>query len=144
MVIALAATAAAALVQAMVTDGWDGVRHKIARLFGRGQPDSSTERRLQDSWAQLTSAQPSELAQVQAQLTSQWETRLADLLADHPDAAGELEDLVQQIQVSTATASDHAFAARDVRMQADRGGVTAGVIHGPVSTGPTRPGPVSS
>ena len=36
--IALAAMAAAALVQAVVTDGWEGVRHEVARLFGRGQP----------------------------------------------------------------------------------------------------------
>ena len=128
----------------MVTDGWDGVRNRIARLFGRGQPDASIERRLQESWALLAAAGPGELAPVQAQLASQWETRLADLLADHPDAAGELEDLVQQIQVSTATASDHSFAARDVQMNADRGGVNAGAIHGSVSTGPTKPGPASS
>ena len=44
MVVALAAMAAAALVQAMVTDGWEGVRHKVARLFGRGQPDVAIER----------------------------------------------------------------------------------------------------
>ena len=46
MVVALAAMAAAALVQAMVTDGWEGVRHKVARMFGRGQPDVAVERRL--------------------------------------------------------------------------------------------------
>ena len=43
---ALAAVAAAALVQIMVTDGWEGVRHKVARLFGRGEPDAAIERRL--------------------------------------------------------------------------------------------------
>ena len=41
--------AAAALVQAMVTDGWEGVRHKVARLFGRGQPDVAIERRLDET-----------------------------------------------------------------------------------------------
>ena len=44
MVLALAGMAAAALVQAMVTDGWEGVRHKVARLFGRGQPDVAMKR----------------------------------------------------------------------------------------------------
>jgi hypothetical protein len=48
---------------------------------------------------------------VQAQLAGQWETRFVDFLADHPDAAGELEELIKQFQTSTATAWDHAFAA---------------------------------
>ena len=78
MVVALAAMAAAALVQAMVTDGWEGVRHKVARLFGRGQPDAAIERRLDSSRDQLTAATPSELETVQATLAAQWETRFAD------------------------------------------------------------------
>jgi len=144
MVVALAAMAASALVQAMVTDGWEGVRQKVARIFGRGHPDPVIERRLDETREQLTAAQPGELERVQAQLAGQWETRLADLLAEHPDAAAELQDLFAEIQVSTATAADHSLAARDVRMEADRGGVSAGVIHGDVQTGPTRPGPASS
>jgi hypothetical protein len=88
MVIALAAMAAAALVQAMVTDGWEGVRHKVARLFGRGQPDAAIERRLDATRDQLTAATPGDLEKVRAALAAQWETRFADLLADHPDAEG--------------------------------------------------------
>lgn len=144
MVAALAATAATALVQAMVTDGWEGVRHKVARLFGREKQDRAIERRLDATAEQLAAVPPGELDRMRVQLTGQWETRFADFLADHPDATGELETLVREMQVSSATASDHSFAARDVRMSADRGGVDAGVIQGPVSTGPTMPGPVSS
>lgn len=136
MVVALAAIAASALVQAMVTDGWEGVRDKVARIFGRGHPDQAIERRLDATRDQLTATQPGELEQVMVLLMTQWETRLADLLADHPDAEGDLERLVAEIQGSTTAASDHSFAARDVRMQADRAGVNAGVIHGPVNTGP--------
>jgi uncharacterized protein involved in exopolysaccharide biosynthesis len=144
MALALVAIAASALVQAMVTDGWEGVRNRVASIFGRGRPDQAIERRLDATRDQLRAAQPGEVERLQAELTSQWEVRLADLLADHPDAAGELERLVAEIQTSTATASDHSLAARNVRMQADRGGVNAGVIHGAVNTGPTRPGPASS
>ena len=61
MVVALAAMAAAALVQAMVTDGWEGVRHKVARLFGRGQPDAAIERRLDTTRDQLTTATSGDL-----------------------------------------------------------------------------------
>ena len=42
----LAVTSGIALVQAMVTDGWEGVRYKVSRLFGRGEPDAKIEQRL--------------------------------------------------------------------------------------------------
>jgi hypothetical protein len=144
MVVALAATAAAALVQAMVTDGWEGVRHKVARLFGRGQPDVAIERRLDVTRDRLTAATPDDLDTVQAALATQWETRFADLLADHPDAEAELAALVKEIR-PTVTATDHAVAAGgNVTATAQGGGVAANVIHGDVHAGPTRPDQVSS
>ena len=144
MVVALAATAAAALVQAMVTDGWEGVRHKVARLFGRSQPDAAIERRLDVTRDRLTAATPDDLETVQAALATQWETRFADLLADHPDAEAELAALVKEIR-PTVTATDHAVAAGgNVTATAEGGGVAANVIHGDVHAGPTRPGQVSS
>ena len=142
--VALAAMAATALVQAMVTDGWEGVRHKIARLFGRGQPDATIERRLDATKDQLSAATPGEVEQVQATLAAQWETRFADLLADHPDAEAELAALVKEIR-PTVTASDHGVAVGgNVTATAKSGGVAAAVIQGDVHTGPTRPGPESS
>ena len=142
--IALAAMAAAALVQAVVTDGWEGVRHKVARLFGRGQPDEAIERRLNATRDQLTAATPGDLEQVRAALAAQWETRFADLLADHPDAEDELAALVKDIKPAV-TAADHSVAAGgDVTATAKSGGVAANVIHGDVHAGPTRPGPESS
>jgi hypothetical protein len=144
MVVALAATAAAALVQAMVTDGWEGVRHKIARLFGHGQPDMAIERRLDATRDRLAAATPGDLATVQAALAAQWEIRFADLLADYPDAETELAALVKEIR-PTVTATDHSVAAGgNVTATAQGGGVAANVIHGDVHAGPTRPGPVSS
>jgi hypothetical protein len=144
MVLALAAMAAAALVQAMVTDGWEGVRHKVAGIFGRGQPDPAIERRLDATRDELAAAPPGELATVQAALAAQWQTRFADLLADHPDAEADLAALVQQIK-PTVAASDHSVAAGgNVTATAQDGGVAAAVIHGDVHAGPTRPGQVSS
>jgi len=130
-------------VQAMVTDGWEGVRHKVARLFGRGQPDVAIERRLDATRDQLTAAQ-GDLEQVQAALAAQWETRFADLLADRPDAEAELAALVKAIR-PTVTGTDHAVAAGgNVTATARGGGVAANVIHGDVHAGPTRPDQVSS
>ena len=144
MVVALAAMAATALVQVMVTDGWEGVRHKVARLFGRGQPDVTIERRLDATRDQLTAATPGDLATVRAALAAQWETRFADLLADHPDTEAELAALVKDIK-PTVTATDHAVAAGgNVTATAQDGGVAANVIHGDVHAGPIRPGQVSS
>ena len=144
MVVALAAMSAAALVQAMVTDGWEEVRHKVARLFGRGQPDVAIERRLDVTRDQLTAAAPDDLETVQAALATQWETRFADLLADHPDAEAELAALVKQIR-PTVAAADHAVAeGGNVTATAHGGGVAANVIHGDVHAGPTRPDQVFS
>jgi hypothetical protein len=142
--IALAAMAAAALVQAVVTDGWEGVRHEVARLFGRGQPDAAIERRLDATRDQLTAATPGDLEAVRASLAAQWQTRFADLLADHPDAEAELAALVKDINPAV-TATDHSVAAGgNVTATAKSGGVAANVIHGDVHAGPTRPGPESS
>ena len=144
MVVALAAMAAAALVQAMVTDGWEGVRHKVARLLGRGQPDVVIERRLDTTRDQLAAATAGDLETVQAALAGQWETRFADLLADHPDAEAELAALVKEIR-PTMTASDHSVAAGgNVTATAKSGGMAANVVHGDIHAGPTRPGQVSS
>ena len=44
----LVALAGNTLVAAAVTDAWEDVRQKIARLFGRGQPDPGAERSRRD------------------------------------------------------------------------------------------------
>jgi hypothetical protein len=148
----LVALAGNALVGAAVTDAWEDTRHKIARLFGRGKPDRSIERRLDATRERLTETAAADLDEVQASLAAAWATRLADLLEEHPDAEAELRALVEQIAAmlppGTVTASDHAVAAgRNVNVGADRGSVAAAVIHGNVThgnvtpPGPTVPGP---
>jgi hypothetical protein len=139
------ALAAGALVQAVVTDGWEGVRHNVARLFGRGQPDGRIERRLDAAHEQLTAAAPGEeLDRVKAVLAGQWETRFADLLADYPDAGADLADLVIELQrAMPVIVRDHSVGAgRDVRVSAAGGSVAAAVIHGGVMPpGPLAAGP---
>ena len=106
MVIDLVPPTANALVQAMLTGSWQGVRNKFAELFGRGQPDPVIERRLDATRDQLTAAPPSDLASVQAAMADEWRARLSDLLAHHPDAAGELAALFKQLaQVSWSEAT---------------------------------------
>jgi hypothetical protein len=138
-IVTLTALAGNSLVQAMVTDGWEGVRHRIARLFGRGQPDPKIEQRLDATRAHLVDATPSEVEQVRSAQAAQWQTRFSDLLDDHPDAVEELRALVDEIRTALpVAAADHSVAAgRDVKVSADQGSVAAAVIQGNV----TLPGP---
>jgi hypothetical protein len=48
-VAALASTGSAALVTAMVTDGWEDLRARFARLFGRAKPEATA--RLRRGWS---------------------------------------------------------------------------------------------
>jgi len=144
VVAALAAQAGTALVQAMVADGWKGMRSRVARLFGRGEADPAIERRLDAAREQLAAAPPSELTRVQTTLANQWQTRFEDLLADYPGAQAELAALVDELNVVMSASGHSVAAAGDMNVAADHGGVAAGVIHGDVRTGPTRPDPAFS
>jgi hypothetical protein len=141
----LVALAGNALVAAAVTDAWEDVRQKVARWFGRGEPDPQLERRLDATRRQLSSVSPGDLVQAQAAEATAWQTRFADMLADHPEAVGELDALVREIAASIPAAADHsATAGRDMIARADHGSAAANVVHGNITVGPTKPGPESS
>jgi len=144
-VAALVALAGNTLVTAAVTDAWEDVRGKVARLFGRGKPDSDTVRRLDATRGQLELLAPPELQQVREDLARRWAGRFADLLDDYPEAEAELRSLVEEIraQVPGVSASGHSLAAgRDIRITAADGGFAAGVVHGDVAPPhPLLPGP---
>lgn len=147
--LALAALAGRTVVAAAATDAWGTAKRGFAHLLGHGDPDQDqrAERRLDETRTQLQGATGPELEQAQAQLAAAWQTRLVDLLEEHPDQASELQALVDQIgaelPAGAVSAADHSVAAaRDVNITASGGGVAAGVIHGNVSPGnPTGPGP---
>lgn len=121
---ALTALAGSTLVTAAVTDGFETVRHKVARLFGRGKPEAGIERRLDATRQQLTAAASGELDNVRAAQAGQWQTRFADLLEDRPEIAVELSVIVAELQ----------SVVRDVG-GAVRNTITGGSVHGPVLMG---------
>jgi len=140
-VAALAALAGNTLVAAAVTDAWEDVRQKIARLFGCGRTAAGSERKLDATRRQLEAAVPGELEDIRARLSREWAVRFKDLLEDHPDAEAELAALVEEIRPVTA-AEGSVAAGRDVQVTADHGSVAAGVIQGDVTLpGPPVPGP---
>ena len=120
---ALASTGGTALVTAMVTDSWEGVRARVARLFGRGNPQQAEAAvgKLEQSRAALAGLSGAELERAAAEQQVVWRTRLADLLEEDPGAERELRELVAEIQVQTGgsagTVVQHA-AAYDQAQQA--------------------------
>jgi hypothetical protein len=95
---ALAALAANTIVATAVTDAFEGLRAKVARVFGRDKPDPGVQRRLDATRQELTAAVPGALESAKATQARQWETRFADMLADHPEAAAELQALLAEFK----------------------------------------------
>jgi hypothetical protein len=130
---ALAALAGNTIVAVAVTDAFEGVRAKVARIFGRGRSDPRIQRRLDQTRQQLAASTPGELVRAQAAQARQWQTRIADLLADYPEAAGELQALMAEFRaalpaaggnvINTITGTVH---SGPVLMGRDFGSVTIG------------------
>jgi hypothetical protein len=85
---ALASTGGTALVTAMVTDSWDSIKDRVARLFGRGDAEQvqAAHDRLETSRAALDGLVGTELDQVRTEQEIVWRTRLAELLEAHPQS----------------------------------------------------------
>jgi hypothetical protein len=80
----------------------------------------------------------SDRAQARTRLEAVWQTRLIDLLEEHPDAAADLQVLIDRIQAElparVVSASGHGVAAGgNVNINASAGSVAAGTIQGNVS-----------
>src|SRR5215469_3091574 len=149
--LALIALAGNTVVAAATTDAWEAARRKFARLLGRGdsKKEQLADKRLEETRQQLDGVTGQKLEKAQADLAKAWQVRMADLLEEDPGAEAELQSLVEEIRAqlpaTVVSAVDHAIAAgRDVTVSASGGGVAAGVLHGDVHAGPTRPGQVSS
>jgi len=149
VLMALAQFAGQTVAQAAITDVWEAVRGRFARLLGRGDARRTqvAEQWLAQTHDQLTTAPGAELEQVRAALAERWEGRFADLLDEDPGVEAELRALAEavaaQLPAAAVSATDHSVAAgRDVNITASGRGTAAGVIHGNVAPpNPTGPGP---
>jgi hypothetical protein len=150
VLMALAQFAGQTVAAAAVTDVWEAVRGRIARLLGRddARKTEAAERWLAQTRQHLGAAAPgSGLEQAQKTAAERWAGRFADLLDEDPGLEAELRALVDAIAArlpaGAVAAADHAIAAgRDVNVSASGGSVAAGVVHGNVAPpGPTPPGP---
>jgi len=145
---ALAQWAGQTVAAAAVTDIWESVRGRFARLFGRGDARraETAERWLAQTRDQLTASGPgADLEQGRQSVAERWAGRFADLLDEDPGVEEELRALVREVAAGlpdfNVSAADHSLAAgRDLRITASGGGLAAGVIHGNVAPpDPTQP-----
>ena len=95
---ALAALAANTVVAAAVTDAFEGLRARVARVFGRDKPDPGIQRRLATTRQQLAATARGDLEGAKAAQARRWETRFADLLTYHPEVAAELQTLLAEFR----------------------------------------------
>jgi hypothetical protein len=150
--IALAAAGGTALVEAAATDAWNTAKGGVARLFGRDkQQVEILEARLEDTRTQLTAVPAPQLDQLRRRQTQAWTTRLEDLLDEQPDAAGRLQELLDELAqhpamsgTATAVGTRSVAVGGNVDVRAE-GGSAAALTMGDVTLGappvdPTKPG----
>lgn len=149
VLVALAQWAGQTVAAAAVTDVWEAVRGRFARLLGRGDARKAevAERWLVQTREQLAAAATGEdLERTRDAQAERWAGRFADLLDEAPGLEAELRTLVEEVAAllpaSAVSAAGHSVAAgRDVNVTASGGGIAAGVIRGNVTPpDPTLPG----
>jgi hypothetical protein len=105
--VSLASVGGSALVSAMVTDGWEGVRGRVASLLGRG--DASGEQRaatqLDQSRAALAGSDGATAERTRAEQEIIWRTRLTDLLERDPGAEQDLRTMLAEVQTLVTTSA---------------------------------------
>lgn len=146
----LAQWAGQTVAAAAITDAWESVRGRFARLLGRGDAHriQVAEQWLAQTRQQLfETARGSGLERTQEVQAERWASRFADLLDEYSGVEDELRALVENVAgllpVTAVSANSHSVAAgRDVTLTASGGGIAAGAIHGDVTLpNPTGPGP---
>ncbi|MEV4283653.1 hypothetical protein [Actinoplanes xinjiangensis] len=96
--LALAGSAASALVGAMAGDAWGAAKAGVARLLGRGDQAKTAvvEGQLERTRSEVESAGANGEV-VRGRQEAVWAGRLEDLLIERPAAASELRALVEEI-----------------------------------------------
>jgi hypothetical protein len=144
--LSVAAVAGQAIVTAAATDAWESVKRRFARLVGQGDQARTdlAERRLEQAREELAGTAVDQLELVENRVAAAWQTRLLDVLEEHPEIAGELRALVDEFRAQLPAAGHGVAAGRDVTITASGGGVAAGSIQGNVMlSNPTSPDPAN-
>ncbi|MFC8104215.1 hypothetical protein [Streptomyces sp. NPDC057363] len=147
---ALAAAGGTAVVQAASTDAWAGLRQRLARWLGRGNPqrENAELERLDQTAGELNIAGPAELERVRIRQGAAWQARIETLLEslDDTERAQALEQLSallgQRIpQGGVSAGQDGQAVGGNVDIRADRGSVAAWSMGNVTLGNPPQPGP---
>ncbi|WP_079122818.1 hypothetical protein [Streptomyces abyssalis] len=125
----LAGTGAGALVAAMATDVWQGARGAVVRLYRRGGEEQQAAVEGQLHHHDLIVQRADDPDQARQLLLGQWQRDFARLLDDHPDAAAELSDLVEQIRRELPQGRDQWVQTNIARDQGTVYGVQGGNVN---------------
>jgi hypothetical protein len=117
VLMALAQFAGQTVAAAAITDVWEAVRGRFARLLGRGDARKTqvAEQWLAQTQQQLTVTTGSELERTREAAAERWTSRFADLLDEDPGVEAELRALVEevaaQLPATAVSAADHSVVA---------------------------------
>ncbi|MEU0603763.1 hypothetical protein ABZ484_36905 [Streptomyces sp. NPDC006393] len=147
---ALAAAGGTAVVQAAGTDAWTGLRRRLARLLGQGNPqrENAELERLDQTAGELETAGPTELERVRILQEARWRVRIETLLESLDDtgraeAAEQLGGLlgprIPEGGVSVSRGGQAVGGNVDIR--ADRASAAAWNMGNVYLGNPPQPGP---
>jgi hypothetical protein len=131
---ALATSGATTLAAAMATDAWQTARDGILRLFGRDSSSQAALRTRLDAHNESVSVSQDSTGQ-RERLVPAWQVDLELLLAQHPEAAQPMADLLQQVRGQLSAAQRAWLSAHTVVQDitaSGPGAVAGGAIGGNV------------
>ncbi|MDI5972407.1 hypothetical protein POF50_024220 [Streptomyces sp. SL13] len=123
--VALAGSGASTLVGLMVSDGWEQVRRRIARLLARDGDVPSAEAELERARDGVVAARDDGDEEAESDYVEEWTPRLRRLLRRDPDAGRQLLALLAEL--GGAAPSQSAGSVHNT--------ISGGVQHGPVFQG---------
>ncbi|WP_330173172.1 hypothetical protein OG875_05895 [Streptomyces sp. NBC_01498] len=97
-------TGAGTVVAAMATPAWEGTRERVVDVFRRRDVQRAAVMDAQlRADAELVQGAGDDMEGVRDDLVRPWSRRLAALLRDHPEAAGDLRALVDEAAAARRT-----------------------------------------
>ncbi|MFJ2780544.1 MULTISPECIES: hypothetical protein [unclassified Kitasatospora] len=141
---AIAADAGFAIIDTAGTDLWPPFRYQVASWLAQdgGQAERSELARLAETAAALRAAGDAEARSIAARHAVVWQDRFIALLeqlgtAERDPAAARLQRLVRDHSTGNtgATTGPGVITGQNVRIQADRSSLAAGMVNGDVHIG---------
>ncbi|MGV9604062.1 hypothetical protein ACWDR2_10020 [Streptomyces sp. NPDC003631] len=104
--LAIATSSANALVSLMTTDIWERTKGGLSTLFSRlSKSPEMIVRELEESRRELVaSTERQDQEETTAEIQQMWRGKFRRLLAEHPDAAKDLQELIKIWQVNSGDA----------------------------------------